>query len=158
MTNLTNWSEISSLFNYYKVLSITYTIDFVHNGSPYISNSADTGVKITGDVLPELNWVRDTENHTVISFPDITQYQGVRRFKFGTRRTCTITYKPIAYNTVVDVGSNTSYVPTRSPWLETVNALTPLCGVSGVIFNYDGTNSPEFMVSARVRFLTKMVK
>lgn len=156
---LTNWSEIVNLFKFYKIHSVTYYFTFIHNGSPYQTNTV-TGTSysvITGDALPSAFWVYDKENWPTATFPDIREYEGVRQFQFGNRRQLRITYKPILFNTVQDVYSNATQQAVRSPWCDTNNAMNH-GGVTMGWFNPDATNGAEFIVHSRVRFSVKQMR
>lgn len=157
MGSITNWSEISSLFEYYKVKSITYTWDFVHNTSNFTAAGSTAAY---GNFLPEIAYVYDRDNHALGTYPDITQMQGVRKFKFGdkARRSVSMTYKPTIYNLVNDTLGNTTYIPIRAPWCETANSTVKFGGISGTIFNFDGDTHIGFIVSARVNFLCRLMK
>jgi len=157
MASITQWTEISSLFEYYKVQSITYTWDFAHNMSNFTAAGTTSAY---GNYLPEINWVLDRDNHAIGTYPDITQMQGVRKFKFGERgrRSVSMTYRPNIYNLVNDTLSNTTYVPIRAPWCETSNSSVKFGGISGTLFNFDGDTHAGFILSARVKFLCRLVK
>lgn len=159
--NITNWSEISNLFQYYKMLSITYIFSFVHNTSPMQTNTAvgaGTGQIITGDYLPEVTYVVDRENHPTGTFPDISQFEGTRTFRFGTKRTLAVTYKPMVFDTVADVYGTVTQTPRPAIWVDTTQSTLNYSGLSMRWYNGDGTNSPNFTVMARARFLVRQMK
>lgn len=144
LQEITNYAEISALFDEIKVHRITLYFDYLYNVSQMGS----------GQGLPEIQWVQDKDFYAPASYPDITQFQGVKRFAFAdkARRRWSASYRPVLFETVADATGAFSVVKRPNSWVQTSASTMQFPGMTGMIFNWDSDATQAFVVGAKISF------
>ncbi len=124
-------SEISALFQEYRIDSVEMTMFYTNNNSSLNSPSLS---------LPLINVAFDPNDANSVSLAAIQQMSGVRQIQLGNGadRTRTLTFKPRAAAAVYN-GLTSGYMSENKGWINTATLDVPHYGVKVV---YDPGTTP----------------
>jgi len=118
-----NSTELSNLFDQYRIMGVTVRIDWDYNSFPVSGGT---------NIAPLLYYVADYDDSGSAIVSGLLQYSGVRTHSFmHDGYTPLITYiKPKPLRDVAGTGVLTSYGPmSNAPWLRTAEMTTPHYGL-----------------------------
>lgn len=121
--NTPNASELSALFDQYRIVGVTVRIDWSYNSYPVSSGQS---------VAPILYYVADYDDSGGAIVTDLLQYPGVQTHSFMENGynplICHIKPKPL--RDIASTGLLTAYGPmTTAPWIRTSDMTTPHYGL-----------------------------
>jgi hypothetical protein len=118
-----NASELSSLFDQYRILSATIRIDWDYNSYPVSSGTA---------VAPLIYYVADYDDSTSAVATALLQYPGVHTHSFleDGYKPLIVSVKPKPLRDIAGTGLLTTYGPmVTAPWIRTADMTTPHYGL-----------------------------
>lgn len=116
-------TELSNLFDQYRMVGVTVRIDWDYNSYPVSSGTA---------VAPLLYYVADYDDSGSSSVTDLLQYPGVQTHSFleNGYRPLIVQIKPKPLRDIASTGLLTAYGPmTTAPWIRTADMTTPHYGL-----------------------------
>ncbi len=129
-----NATEISGLFDQYRITMVTLRIDWDYNAYP----------QTTGAIIaPLIHYVADYDDSGSCPLTSILQYPGVQTHSFMENgySPLIVTVKPKPLRDVAGSGVLTSYGPMPAPWIRTAEMSTPHYGLKFCSTNYSLTST-----------------
>lgn len=121
--NTPNASELSSLFDQYRITGVTLRIDWDYNSYPVSSGQS---------VAPLIYYVADYDDSQGAIVTDLLQYPGVQTHSFlqDGYTPLIVSVKPRPLRDIASTGILTAYGPmTTAPWIRTADMTTPHYGL-----------------------------
>lgn len=116
-------TELSNLFDQYRMVGATIRIDWDYNSYPVSSGTA---------VAPLLYYVADYDDSGSATVSDLLQYPGVQTHSFleNGYKPLIVHIKPKPLRDIASTGLLTAYGPmTTAPWIRTADMTTPHYGL-----------------------------
>jgi hypothetical protein len=132
---LPNVTEISSLYDQYRIEKITLRID--------VPMGISDAYMVSGVVFPQINYVLDRDDSGSFTKNDLLQYPQMRIHNFNTNgyKPLQIEFSPTPLRDIAGAGISTSYGPMNSaPWIRTTELITPHYGIK-MFFDDFGTSA-----------------
>jgi len=118
-----NSTELSNLFDQYRMTNVTLRIDWDYNSYPVASGNA---------VAPLIYYVADYDDSGSALIPALLQYPGLHTHSFleDGYKPLIVQIKPKPLRDVASTGLLTAYGPmTVAPWIRTADMTTPHYGL-----------------------------
>lgn len=142
LSDLPNVSEFNNLYDFFKLNYIVIKIIWQAN----MTDSQN--VASSGTAIPRLIWVIDHDDAvapaaTQAGATTLREYAKSKTFDFGTRRTCTIKFKPSILTENYVSGIATGYTVSYNKWIDMANNTMPHYGLKAVMMcgQSTGTNT-----------------
>jgi hypothetical protein len=116
-------SELSAMFDQYKLMQVTVRIDWNYNSYPVGSGTA---------VAPLMNYVVDYDDSGSALMNNLLQYPGMKTHSFlqNGYTPLIVSCKPKPLRDIASTGISTAYGPmTAAPWIRTADMTTPHYGL-----------------------------